>query len=225
MRHAYRKRPEDFKRKILQKISTNRNDLYIAEQYWMDFIKLSELRHKYYNLSNKAGRHWTSENTKRTGSIKEKISAGLKAKYENDPEWSAAKKKHMSEVGKLGLSKETQFGNVPAWNKGLTGVQEAWNKRQTDMPWSGKERPDVSKRMSENNPNVSGKSMLGKSHSEESKKKASASNIGKIRSEETKANIKASKAGVRWWTNGVSVKTSKESPGPEWVIGRTLNTL
>lgn len=49
MREAYRRRPEDFKRRILSKLYTNQNDLVVEEQRWLYMIKKEELGVKYYN--------------------------------------------------------------------------------------------------------------------------------------------------------------------------------
>ena len=63
MLNNYKKRPQDFKRKIVKKIYTNRTDLLIEEQKWIDMIdplktvinnKNNEKREKnvkYYNIN------------------------------------------------------------------------------------------------------------------------------------------------------------------------------
>lgn len=64
MRDAYKRRPQDFKRKILEKIYTNRKELYEREQYWLSQIKEEELKVRYYNLRKKVNDTWLSENKK-----------------------------------------------------------------------------------------------------------------------------------------------------------------
>jgi hypothetical protein len=78
MRHAYRKRPKDFKRKIINKIFSNRRDLFIEEQRWLNMIKDDELNVRYYNLKKIAGSHWSLNQDTRT--IKQKISDANKGK-------------------------------------------------------------------------------------------------------------------------------------------------
>lgn len=49
MRDANRYRPQDFKRRIIAKVFTNKQDLVLEEQRWLDMIKSSELGTRYYN--------------------------------------------------------------------------------------------------------------------------------------------------------------------------------
>ena len=85
MSQAYKHRPNDFKRRILQKVCSNRKDLLELESNWLSLIKESEIKTKYYNLNVKATGHWVAypENVK---TVKEKISHKTKeamAKPEN----------------------------------------------------------------------------------------------------------------------------------------------
>ena len=50
MRNSYKRRPQDFKRRILAKIYTNRKDLLKEEYKWLLKIKKIDLGKKYYNL-------------------------------------------------------------------------------------------------------------------------------------------------------------------------------
>ena len=52
MRDAHRRRPNDFKRRILNRIYSNREFLMKKEYYWLSYIKSDELGKKYYNLTN-----------------------------------------------------------------------------------------------------------------------------------------------------------------------------
>ncbi len=77
MRNTYKRRPQDFKRKILRKIYSNRNDMFQEEAKWLNLIKENEIRMRYYNLNIKSTGHWTTypENVK---NIKQKISLKTK---------------------------------------------------------------------------------------------------------------------------------------------------
>lgn len=73
MRDAYRRRPYDFKRRI---IATNiqRNVLLETEHKWLQLIPENELGIKYYNLRQHKWGHWsTDENNRQTTVEKRKI--------------------------------------------------------------------------------------------------------------------------------------------------------
>lgn len=78
MRDAYKRRPEDFKRKIL-KTNLDRNRMYIEEQRYFDMIKPEEIKTRYYNLhlSSKKPWHQYPEHVKTIG---QKISHSKKGK-------------------------------------------------------------------------------------------------------------------------------------------------
>lgn len=78
MKQAYVRRPDDFKRRILERVTTNRKDLLISEGRWLAMMKDCELRKRYYNMSSHESNHWTT--CEDTRSIKEKISASSKGK-------------------------------------------------------------------------------------------------------------------------------------------------
>ena len=49
MRQSYKRRTQDFKRRIVSYVYTNKNDLVVEEQRWLDMIKKEELNSRYYN--------------------------------------------------------------------------------------------------------------------------------------------------------------------------------
>jgi len=51
MRDAHRRRPNDFKRKVLKYIYTSHSKLLDEEQRWLDMIKADEFGRRYYNVS------------------------------------------------------------------------------------------------------------------------------------------------------------------------------
>jgi len=57
MRKSYRKRPKDFKRRIL-KTNLDREEMYIVEQKYLDMQKPEEKKIRYYNLNTKNGNLW-----------------------------------------------------------------------------------------------------------------------------------------------------------------------
>lgn len=54
MKRAYKRRPFDFKRRILSRISSSRELLLKEEQKWLDLIKSEEVGKRYYNLRLKS---------------------------------------------------------------------------------------------------------------------------------------------------------------------------
>lgn len=76
MRKAYKRRSNDFKRRILSYVYTNRKDLLFEEHKWLKMIKDSELKTRYYNITKHLNGHWTAEDQVKT--ISEKISIKTK---------------------------------------------------------------------------------------------------------------------------------------------------
>jgi len=116
MRSAYRRRPKDFKRRILTLIYTSRYDMFNEENKWLSMISDDMLGKKYYNLRNNT-MHWSSNSDKYT-SIRKKISS-TKQNY-----WKSDKGSEMKDYLR-NLNKErnvippSRKGKIP-WNKGLT---------------------------------------------------------------------------------------------------------
>jgi hypothetical protein len=74
MKRGYKLRPEDFKRRILSRVYTNKKDLLEEEYKWLFKIKKEELGIKYYNLHNHHFNHW-SANDNINLTVGQKISA------------------------------------------------------------------------------------------------------------------------------------------------------
>jgi hypothetical protein len=79
MRDVYRKRPSDFKRRILKRVYSSRSDLLEEEYRWLKMIPKEYLGSRYYNHHNRHFGHWTTiSDEERKMTIKEKISkAGI----------------------------------------------------------------------------------------------------------------------------------------------------
>lgn len=79
MRNAYRLRPNDFKRRILARVYSSKQDLLMEEGRWLSMMKQEEINGvRYYNrnITTKPG-HWTAiPNYDKT--ISEKISINTK---------------------------------------------------------------------------------------------------------------------------------------------------
>lgn len=77
MKNSFKRRPDDFKRRILSRIYTDKRNLLELENKWLKLIKDEELKVKYYNLRNKDFNHWSIDQDLSL-SIKEKISIKTK---------------------------------------------------------------------------------------------------------------------------------------------------
>lgn len=72
MRDAYRRRPQDFKRRILEKC-LDKALLLEKEHQWLSMITDVELGNKYYNLRKHKWGHWSTNDQKRM-TISQKVS-------------------------------------------------------------------------------------------------------------------------------------------------------
>lgn len=151
MRDAYRRRPHDFKRRIL-KSNIERTVLLEEEHKWLDKIDEKELGVKYYNLRKHRWGHWStdedtrnvtisklkrpmSEETKQKLRIKaleqwknedsrKSLSLALKKKYETDEDFRNRQKKVCdSKVGKrLGPRNGIDYSDT--WKKEIGLLQK-----------------------------------------------------------------------------------------------------
>ncbi len=92
MRENYKNRKSNFKRRILKKVYTNRQELLVEEQRWLDMIKPEEFGIKYYNISRKAGQGylWINEETKKQV-IKKRLDT-MKQRHYDYVYWNRSKK-------------------------------------------------------------------------------------------------------------------------------------
>ena len=82
MRDSYKRRPEDFRRRIISRIYTNKKDMFDVERKILECVDESELGKKYYNLNKHVG-HWTAYPEK-VKTLKEKISHNTKQAMQRD---------------------------------------------------------------------------------------------------------------------------------------------
>lgn len=124
MRRSYRRRPDDFRRRILAVVNTSRASLLDEEFKWLSLISEGELGKKYYNLTNRKNGHWS------TGEEKfEEITAKIKKSL------SFINKKPNITSFKPGehRGKRTEFkkGSTPH-NKGLT-LEERYGEEKAQQ--------------------------------------------------------------------------------------------
>lgn len=89
-KNAYQKRPQDFKRRIIERIyEGNGRTVLNAEQRWLDMIKPEELNRRYYN-SKKTANGFSREDLLQlhleNPDIGKRISKGIRDRYKAEPE-------------------------------------------------------------------------------------------------------------------------------------------
>lgn len=102
MKQAYARRPKDFKRRIIKKITTSKRDLLIEELRYLQMIKDSEVGSRYYNLARHINNTWFVDNEHKISVIDKIRRAAIK--QFSSPE---ARKKH-SEITKASLTEEVR---------------------------------------------------------------------------------------------------------------------
>ena len=197
MMQAYKKRPYDFKRRILEHINTTREDLLKAEYKWLSLVKKEEIKTRYYNLNIKATGHWSAypDNVK---TIKEKISLKTKeamAKPEN-------RERYLESLNKRNQiqSEETRQKRSESMKKTMAEKFPEQNRRQK---LSSEERKEYYSNKAKSNWSKPGfKESVGSKISEALKGKPSAV------------------AGSKWWNNGIINKRMINCPGDGYVLGK-----
>jgi group I intron endonuclease len=97
---------------------------------------------------------------------------------------------------------------------------EEWKQKQREWMTGREVKYETRLKLSQ-----SQKGRKGRPISEEQRKKQSEKLKGNPKTKEHAENIKKSKQGVRWWTNEIENKMSKQCPGDDWRIGKTSNPL
>lgn len=194
MRHNYRNRPDDFKRRTLSIIKTNRVDLLNEEQRWLDLISREDFGLKYYNINSKTHKAswWVNKTTKKQ--IKQKISIrtkeamqredvrkrleeGLKSRDNRSSNLEVRKKRSRS-------MKETMAKKFPVENRSRPLTEEErkayYSNKAKDM-WNNMTEEQKEQRSLKLSKSLKGlQSRLGQTNSKEHRDKISRSLKGKI---------------------------------------------
>lgn len=108
MRDTYRRRPQDFRRRVI-KSNLSRENMYLEEQRYFDMIKLEEIKKRYYNLSLSSKDPWHKHPLK-SKSIGQKISYSKKGKkYNITTEQLIERGKKISETKKRKIAERGGF--------------------------------------------------------------------------------------------------------------------
>lgn len=216
MRDAYRRRPHDFKRRII-KNNIDRNVLLEEEHKWLQLISDKELGKKYYNLSKKHFAHWSNDPSSLI-STKQKLSEASKKLHQN----SEYREKYLEGRKKLPPRSEEAKRKTAIANTGKKRTEETKrkisesNKGKVLGPLSDEHRKKVSESLKgEKNP------FYGKQHDPELKKRMNEKTSSTMKGRPPN-NAEWTK-GTFWWNNGSINKRSKECPGDNWIRGTIKN--
>ena len=121
MRNAYRRRPEDFRRRIIGKFD-NKIEMLINENEWLTLIGKENLGKKYYNLKDCQFNHWSVEE-QNSVKIKKTISERTK---------EAMNKPEIREKYEKGLSKRNTRSSDPEVREKRRKSMLGKNKVKTD---------------------------------------------------------------------------------------------
>lgn len=234
MRKAYRRRPQDFKRRILKTNIPIREQTFEEEYSWFSMIKEEELGKKYYNLRKHKWGHWTTDtNSKLTISekisqktkeamyrpdVREKYLKGLETRNTKGSDPEIIEKRRKSMINTMAIKFPVEKRKKPKTNSFEEYVE--LHRQNTKNMWKNRSEEDIKNLGNKISQSLYGKPKTGKvakGHikSEEWRKKISESNK-KTLSENPDKTTK----GKWWWNNGTINTRSKESPGPEWVKGK-----
>lgn len=179
MRDAYRRRPNDFKRRIIKR-NIDRNLMLEEEHKWLSLIPDDQLGKKYYNLSNRHFGHWSNDENK-IKNISEKISEKNKGKkYPNRKRPKPFSEEHRRKMSESRLGNKNSLGRI---------ISEDHKRKISISSRGRKHTEDALKKIRE----ARSKQII----TEETKRKISETQKGKILSEETKRKMSESRLGKK----------------------------
>ena len=210
MKNTYKRRPETFKRRILEKNINSKENMFLREDAWLSKIKDSELGKRYYNLQ-KHWKHWNSDQ-KKSLSVREKLSEATKRLHQ-DPVYrnkylegrknlpprseEAKRKTALANTGKK-RTEETKQKISKAQKGKIVGPLSQETKQKLSIALSGNKNP-----------------FYGKQHDPELKKKMNAKTSATMKGKMPK-NIPTG----YWWNNSKINKRANECPGLDWNRGK-----
>jgi hypothetical protein len=208
MKLSYKRRPNDFKRKILERNILDKKDMFDKEYVWLSMIRKSELGIRYYNLNNNHNNHWSS-NKISTLSLREKISATAKKnaqdplyreKYlkgiekrdnrSSDPVVREKRRQSMLKAMEVKFPKEKRREVSKKRSQEHRNKLSEASKRRWSNPNARDTQADINRKVHTGN-----QYRLGHINTEEHIEKIRAANKGKKRTAEQKQRISEAKKG------------------------------
>lgn len=207
MRKSYRRRSQDFKRRIISRVTTSKQDLLEKEHQWLQLISSEKLGKSYYNLRTHHPGHWSSNPD--TQSLRQKISEKTKA---------AMSRPEVREKTLEGYRTRNTRGQNP---------QKTKEKRRTSMVATMAKKFPVENRYQANSVNSEEHSIAMKSQAkkfwETATPEQKAERARKITEKQLGVPRKGNAGkGSVWWNNGLINTKSFTQPSPDWVRGRVL---
>lgn len=148
MKKAYKIRPEDFKRRIICKIYTDRKDMYEEENRYLSMIKQEEIKIRYYNLRIHEFNHWSvdkdlsiktsqriSQNTKEAmqrPEVREKYLEGLKTRDCRSSDIEVREKRRQSMINTMA----EKFPEENRWKKLSPEERTKYYSEKAKKIWS-----------------------------------------------------------------------------------------
>ena len=213
MRDAHRRRPQDFKRRILKK-GIKREQLLSEEYRYFEMIKDTELGDRYYNFNKHHFGHWSAIESNNL-SVREKLSEASK-KLHQDPIY---KEKFLAGRKKLPPQTPEAIEKRAKANTGKKRSEETRRKISESNtgkimgPPSDEHRFKLSQSLKgDKNP------FYGKTHDPELKKRMNEKTSQTMKGR-MPANIELFSKAL-WWNNGTINKRSMVCPADGWLRGR-----
>lgn len=122
MRNAFRKRPKDFKRRVIATVQ-DRVALFEEEYRWLRMIKPEEIKTRYYNLRIMPPHHWSQG--EQASQIKEEMSKNWDSRHGQK---RGNKRGPHSEETKKKMSERWHATHTPGLFKGKTHTDESKEK-------------------------------------------------------------------------------------------------
>lgn len=139
MRKAYKRRPQDFKRRLLSVVQTTRRELLVEEQRWLNLIKRDELGKRYYNVHRHASLWATDPHACASAVEKANKSRIGKPTWMKGKKHSDESKRKISEAGRGRVASEE---TLKKRSKSLKGIRWYTNGISDQRIRPGEEIPD-----------------------------------------------------------------------------------
>lgn len=177
MRQSYRRRPDDFTRRVISRVYTSRADLLIEEGRWLNLIPDTDIGTRYYNLTKHTNGHWHTDPDKR-------LTVGQK-------------------ISKANKGRVSPLKGVPCSEEHKQKLSELWKGKPKNYERSAETRSKIS--INSIRLQAEGKiGLRGRTHTADTKRKMSQNNA--MNDPINRQKISDAKKGIRWLKHGATKK-------------------